>query len=49
MNLIDSFLMGNKYVDFISDEHLLKCIASFHKDYLKAKNNTQKLKLINCL
>ena len=34
--------MGNKYVDFISDEHLLQCIANLYKSYLKAKNNITK-------
>lgn len=34
--------MENKYVNFISDEHLLNCIANLHKAYLKAKNNITK-------
>ena len=34
--------MKNKYVDFISDEHLLHCISNLHKAYLKAKNNITK-------
>ena len=34
--------MKNKYVDFISDEHLLYCIANLHKAYLKAKKNITK-------
>ncbi len=34
--------MKNKYVDFISDEHFLKCVANLHKAYLKAKNNITK-------
>ncbi len=35
--------MENKYVNFISDEHLLYCIGNLHKAYVKAKNNiTQK-------
>jgi len=34
--------MSNKYVKFISDEHLLACIANLHKAYLKAKNNLSK-------
>ena len=34
--------MKNKYVDFISDEHLLTCITNLHKSYLKAKNNITK-------
>lgn len=34
--------MKNKYVDFISDEHLISCIANLHKAYLKAKNNITK-------
>jgi hypothetical protein len=31
--------MKNKYVDFISDEHLLYCVGNLYKSYLKAKNN----------
>lgn len=34
--------MKNKYVKFISDDHLLECIANLHKSYLKAKNNLTK-------
>jgi hypothetical protein len=34
--------MENKYVNFITDEHLLNCIASLHNAYLKAKNNITK-------
>ena len=34
--------MKNKYVNFVSDEHLLSCIANLHKAYLKAKNNITK-------
>lgn len=34
--------MANKYVDFISDEHLLSCIENLHKSYLKAKKNISK-------
>ncbi len=34
--------MKNKYVNFISDEHLLSCIGNLHKAYLKAKNNITK-------
>lgn len=34
--------MENKYVSFISDEHLINCIANLHKAYLKAKNNVTK-------
>lgn len=32
----------NKYVSFISDEHLLQCIANLHKSYQNAKNNITK-------
>jgi hypothetical protein len=35
-------IMKNKYVDFISDEHFLDCVANLHKAYLKAKNNITK-------
>ncbi|HAO09275.1 MAG TPA: Eco47II family restriction endonuclease [Chryseobacterium sp.] len=34
--------MENKYVNFISDEHLLNCIENLHKSYLRAKNNVSK-------
>ncbi|QQR97595.1 MAG: Eco47II family restriction endonuclease [Sphingobacteriales bacterium] len=34
--------MANKYVNFISDEHLLYSIENLHKAYLKAKNNISK-------
>ena len=34
--------MKNKYVDFISDDHLLMCIANLQKAYLNAKNNITK-------
>ena len=34
--------MANNYVNFISDEHLLKCIENLHQSYLKAKNNISK-------
>jgi Eco47II restriction endonuclease len=34
--------MDNKYVRFISDEHLLYCIGNLYKAYSKAKNNISK-------
>jgi Eco47II restriction endonuclease len=34
--------MANNYVNFVSDEHLLNCIANLHKSYLKAKSNVSK-------
>lgn len=34
--------MKNSYVNFISDEHLLKCVANLYKAYAKAKNNITK-------
>jgi len=34
--------MKNKYVDFISDERFLDCVANLHSAYLKAKNNITK-------
>jgi len=34
--------MKNMYVDFISDEHFLECVANLHTAYLKAKNNITK-------
>lgn len=39
--------MRNKYVDFISDEHLLKCIENLHNSYLRAKKNLGKKKFYN--
>ncbi len=34
--------MANNYLNYISDEHLLKCIANLHHSYIKAKNNISK-------
>lgn len=34
--------MKNKYLSFITDEHLLSCISDLHNAYLKAKNNITK-------
>ncbi len=34
--------MKNRYVDFITDEHFIACVANLHKSYLKAKNNISK-------
>ncbi|MDT3402094.1 Eco47II family restriction endonuclease [Mucilaginibacter terrae] len=31
--------MKNKYLNYISDEHLLKCISGLHQSYIKAKNS----------
>lgn len=36
--------MANKYLDFITDEHLLSCIDTLHNSYLKAKENVSKKK-----
>jgi hypothetical protein len=36
--------MKNRYLNFISDEHLLDCIANLHKSYAKAKQNIDKKK-----
>ncbi|CAM1358092.1 Type-2 restriction enzyme Sau96I [Tenacibaculum soleae] len=36
--------MANKYLSFISDEHLISCIENLHKSYLKAKANISKKK-----
>lgn len=36
--------MANKYLTFISDEHLLKCIGNLHHSYIRAKNNISKRK-----
>jgi len=34
--------MKNRFVDFISDEHLLSCIGNLHAAYVRAKNNITK-------
>jgi len=39
--------MKNKYVNFITDKHLLGCIGNLHKAYLKAKNNITKENFYN--
>jgi hypothetical protein len=39
--------MANKYVDFISDEHLIECISHLYESYIKAKNNITKKKFYN--
>lgn len=39
--------MTNKYVNFISDEHLLKCIENLHSSYVKAKERISKKKFYN--
>lgn len=36
--------MANKYLDFISDEHLLKCVKQLHYSYANAKLNISKRK-----
>lgn len=32
----------NKYVDFVSDKHLLQCVENLHNSYLRAKENISK-------
>lgn len=39
--------MKNKYVDFISDEHFLKCVENLHRSYEKAKAKISKKKFYN--
>ncbi len=39
--------MANKYVDFISDEHFLKCIENLYNSYIKAKKGISKKKFYN--
>lgn len=39
--------MNNKYLNFITDEHLLECIANLHNAYLRAKNNITKKSFYN--
>jgi hypothetical protein len=31
--------MANKYLNFITDEHLIQCVANLHKSYIRTKNN----------
>ncbi len=38
--------MKNKYVDFITDEHLLKCIETLYASYVKAKAKITKKKIL---
>jgi len=42
-----SLKMKNKYLSFITDEHLISCISNLHKSYLKAKNNITKENFYN--
>lgn len=39
--------MKNKYVDFVSDDHLISCISNLHQAYVKAKANISKKKFYN--
>ncbi|MEA5256219.1 Eco47II family restriction endonuclease [Arcicella aquatica] len=39
--------MNNKYLNFITDEHLLECIANLLNAYLRAKNNITKKSFYN--
>src|SRR5690606_25893140 len=39
--------MANTYVNFISDTHLLECIANLHGAYVRAKNNISKRSFYN--
>lgn len=39
--------MKNKYVDFVSDEHLLMCIENLHSSYLKTKADIGKKRFYN--
>jgi hypothetical protein len=39
--------MDNKYLSFISDEHLLACIENLYNSYVKAKANISKKKFYN--
>lgn len=36
--------MANKYLEFITDEHLIYCIGNLHKSYLQAKADISKVK-----
>ncbi|MDH5476452.1 MAG: Eco47II family restriction endonuclease [Cyclobacteriaceae bacterium] len=39
--------MENRYVNFISDEHLLECVSNLYSSYLKAKEGVSKKKFYN--
>lgn len=39
--------MKNKYVDFVSDRHLLECIKNLHNAYFRAKSNVSKKTFYN--
>ncbi len=39
--------MKNKYVSYISDEHLLNCIGNLYDSYIKAKEKITKQKFYN--
>jgi hypothetical protein len=39
--------MKNRYVDYISDEHFLKCIENLYSSYVKAKAKISKKKFYN--
>lgn len=41
-NYIYLWRMANKYVNFVSDEHILKCVENLHNSYMRAKNNLSK-------
>gem|GEM_PF-5372482 len=34
--------MKNKYLNYISDDHLIKCVARLHNAYVKAKSDISK-------
>jgi hypothetical protein len=38
--------MENKYVNFISDEHLMYCISNLYNAYIKAKKQHYKEKFL---
>ena len=39
--------MANKYVDFVTDKHFLKCIENLYASYVKAKEKISKKKFYN--
>ncbi|NJN50183.1 MAG: Eco47II family restriction endonuclease [Polaribacter sp.] len=39
--------MENKYVNYIPDTHLISCIATLHRSYIKAKSNISKRNFYN--
>ncbi len=42
--MLSSNIMANKYLNYITDEHLMACIGNLHKSYIRAKNSVSRKK-----